>query len=113
MWIPCFIPLYSPLNLYFIILWILDFKYISLLLLFNSFLVSSAASQTVDLDEFYIGLTLSYKVIKSCCNKLLAQKYNLSSLRFLDSYELSQIESRMASPLTLPPPRHRGMCHIS
>ena len=33
MWIPCFIPLYSPLNLYLIILWILDFKYILLLLL--------------------------------------------------------------------------------
>ena len=31
MWIPCFIPLYSPLNLYLIILWILDFKYILLL----------------------------------------------------------------------------------
>ena len=28
-----FIPLYSPLNLYLIILWILDFKYILLLLL--------------------------------------------------------------------------------
>ena len=33
MWIPCFIPLYSPLNLYLIILLILDFKYILLLLL--------------------------------------------------------------------------------
>ena len=33
MWIPCFIPLYNPLNLYLIILWILDFKYILLLLL--------------------------------------------------------------------------------
>ena len=33
MWIPCFISLYSPLNLYLIILWILDFKYILLLLL--------------------------------------------------------------------------------
>ena len=33
MWIPCFIPLYSPLNLYLSILWILDFKYILLLLL--------------------------------------------------------------------------------
>ena len=33
MWIPCFIPLYSSLNLYLIILWILDFKYILLLLL--------------------------------------------------------------------------------
>ena len=33
MWIPCFIPIYSPLNLYLIILWILDFKYILLLLL--------------------------------------------------------------------------------
>ena len=33
MWIPCFIPLYSPLNLYLIILWILDFRYILLLLL--------------------------------------------------------------------------------
>ena len=26
MWIPCFIPLYSPLNLYLIKLWILDFN---------------------------------------------------------------------------------------
>ena len=34
MWIPCFIPLYSPLNLYLIILWILDSKYILLLLLY-------------------------------------------------------------------------------
>ena len=33
MWIPCIIPLYSPLNLYLIILWILDFTYILLLLL--------------------------------------------------------------------------------
>ena len=31
--LPCFTPLYSPLNLYLIILWILDFKYILLLLL--------------------------------------------------------------------------------
>ena len=29
-----FMPLYSPLNLYLIILWILDFKYILLLLLY-------------------------------------------------------------------------------
>ena len=28
MWVPYFIPLYSPLNLYLIILWILEFKYI-------------------------------------------------------------------------------------
>ena len=33
MWIPCFIPLYSPLNLYLIILWILDFKYIYIIII--------------------------------------------------------------------------------
>ena len=31
-------PLYSPLNLYLIILWILDFKYILLLLLSRAYL---------------------------------------------------------------------------
>ena len=40
MWIPCFMPLYSPLNLYLIILWILDFKYILLLLLLLLLLLS-------------------------------------------------------------------------
>ena len=45
MWIPCFIPLYSPLNLYLIILWILDFKYILLLLLLLSELLTDVGKR--------------------------------------------------------------------
>ena len=54
MWIPCFIPLYSPLNLYLIILWILDFKYILLLLLL---LLSGLVSDLL-FDQYKMRLTL-------------------------------------------------------
>ena len=56
MWIPCFIPLYSPLNLFLIILWILDFKYILLLLLLNN--KSLELKSEIHADPRHHGLRL-------------------------------------------------------
>ena len=66
MWIPCFIPLYSPLNLYLIILWILDFKYILLLLLLLLLLCSQIETKTKSIYTVGgLGLALEIQTVKA------------------------------------------------
>ena len=81
MWIQCFIPLYSPLNLYLIILWILDFKYILLLLIYDLMLLYGAVCNVGSLPSLpslpYVSIILCGPPIVVCidlCSRIIYNK---------------------------------------